>query len=125
VIIYVGLAELYNKFRDIEKTVNFLTKAEKLSKSRNADKELMKIHTIYNDCFKNGGDYEKAVYHLEQSKFYAKKILDFDEEKKVRSMLLGKIFDDSKLTNGESDHSLPKLKDVLSRGYQMTGLRKH
>ena len=85
----------------------------------------MKIHTIYNDCFKNGGDYEKAVYHLEQSKFYAKKILDFDEEKKVRSMLLGKIFDDSKLTNGESDHSLPKLKDVLSRGYQMTGLRKH
>ena len=123
--IYLGLANLYNKFDDFESTYSYLKKAENLSLARNAYRELMEIHTLYNTCYKMGGMYEKAIEHLEKTKNYEKKLLDMEEEKKIRNILMGKIF----LATGENGSSngngRNRLKNVLSMGQAMTGLRKH
>ncbi len=121
--IYIGLAELYNKLGKIDKLEYYLDKAEKLSISRNADKELMKIHTMYNDCYRNCGQFEKAAYHLEQSRIYSRKMLEFDEEKKIRNILLGKIFNDEELTKDERNFTDSDPQSSSARNRKTTGVR--
>jgi tetratricopeptide (TPR) repeat protein len=123
--IYLGLANLYNKFDDFESTESYLKKATQLSLNRNAYKELSEIHAIFNSCYKSGGQYEKAIEHLEECKKYEKRLMDMEEERKVRNMLIGKFFLGRNGNGNSTGNGRARLKNVLSLGHTMTGLRKH
>jgi tetratricopeptide (TPR) repeat protein len=122
--VYLGLAQLYHKFTDYQSTENYLNKAMTLATKRNAYKELIRIHDMLSECNKSKGMYDIALNNLEMSKMYEKKILEMEEEHKIRNILLHKSFQtEMYLTNGNGSH-LSKLKTVLSGEHSITGLRK-
>jgi len=121
--IYIGLAILYKKFTDYKSTENYVNKALVLAAKRNALKELINIHNILSDCDKENGRYDSSIKNLELSKSYEKNILNLEEERKIRNIILHKSFQFDDKLNGSNGHSLNKLKKAMSNGHSLNALR--
>lgn len=83
---YIGLGRLYLKFTDLDSANNFLSKAIKLSKSRNAYKDLQKIYSLLHEGYLAMGINKEATEYFEKYNQAKRKLMNIEEENILKAM---------------------------------------